>query len=133
MFTAELSPIMILSIVPFVYYQLLFWTTSIVLLFFADNQSNWAKKFKLQKEYVTWVDVKKCTRVVLQNQFFITLPCCIVQAYMLRATSPLLASFSNDPSSIDTPDWKRILFQFYVCSWIQEVLFYYSHRLLVSV
>lgn len=141
----------VLALCPFVFHQVFFWAYSLLLLAFADGplmgkkknttETSWTRSVKLQpKEVVSWSDVFKCARVVLRNQVFLMLPFSLLQAPYLRRSSPALAQFAKDPSCLfgattssavlEWPYWYEVLAQLVFCFFIEEIGFYYSHRLL---
>jgi len=104
-------------------HMVLFW--SISGLFWYMDSNNKSKKDKLQKTSVEPAELKKCLKRCLFNQFFILLP-------LLVTTYPLKLS-SHGPERMllkHFPPWNIALMQVAFCVLVEEVLFYYSHRLL---
>lgn len=74
---------------------------------------------------VTTDEMAKCARLVLLNQLFLLLPFSLLHAYIMQTQQQRI-------SLMHVPSWSAIVLQLAVCVVVEEVLFYYSHRLLVS-
>jgi len=82
-------------------------------------------KVKIQKLQVTSDEVMKCIKLVMINQFLVMLP-------ILLFTSLFMGDvYSKDRLSIETfPNIITLLMHLFICVIVEEILFYYSHRLL---
>lgn len=86
------------------------------------NKPQFIRKFKVQPKTNEPVDMKKLVKVILTviiNQVFVGIPVAKI-AYHLAAR----------PSLRLIPSFYKLLLDLLVCSWTQEFIFYYSHRLL---
>ncbi len=121
-----------LAVAPFVLHQVVFWSYSLFLQNYTSIENNDAQQYKLQpKKIATKDEVIKCVKAVLFNQFFLILPFSYFLAPVLSSNSAHLEAFAED-MSISFPNLILAPLQFVACMYIAEVIFYYSHRALVS-
>lgn len=115
----------VLTFLQFGWHQLIFWSYSLLLLLVDVYQFKSLHIYKIQKLQVEWEEIIKCIKRVLFNQFFILLPIWILGA-------PLsMKAYSEERFSLKFfPEWYVVILHLFGCIIVEEVLFYYSHRLL---
>jgi len=118
-------PELMVGFLPFVVHQFVFWTYSSLLMALEVYKFESLYGYKIQKLQVTGKEIQKCLLRVLVNQFFVMLPVGFLSYYILpNRWTPERLLFKNLPS------WNVIALNFLVFMIVEEVLFYYSHRLL---
>jgi len=111
----------IFIVIPFLQHQIVFWGYSYFLMFMEHLYN----KNKIQKIYINSSDFAKCVRLVLSNQFFILLPSHILGYWLLKDRYGV-----ERLSTTFFPPWYTVIFQVLFCILVEEIVFYYSHRLL---
>jgi len=111
---------------PFLLHQMLFWSYSLLLMLVDLNRFPSLYSYKIQKKIkVSPSTVKKCILRVLFNQFMVMLPITWLALPLMKQRMTL------ERLSLDhLPPWPIALLQLIGCVVIEEILFYYSHRLL---
>jgi len=119
----QYSPFHMAVSMTFVVHQTVFWGENLLLtLLDLYQKPKWLSKYKIQKKWIGWDLHWSCIRVVLLNQFFIMLPFSI-------AIFPLF-EYGGVNYGAQLPDISIIFRDMLVFILVEEVLFYYSHRLL---
>jgi len=121
---AESHPTLFVSGLAMVHHLLLFYT--FCLPFIILDVYQWPKflfRYKIQPVVQPLSALLKCLRVVLKNQLLILAPMTLSLATLYR--------WAGCGMSVETlPSGIEIIMDIIICTLIEEVLFYYSHRLL---
>lgn len=83
------------------------------------------RKYKIQagaNEPIDQKDLMKIIRVILINQIFISVPLSYI-GYMIKQSRGIKTSL------LDVPNFYTVVYQLAICILIDEIGFYYSHRL----
>lgn len=86
------------------------------------NKPQFMRQFKVQPKTNEPVDREKLVKVILTviiNQLFVGIP-----------VAKLAYHLAERPSLRSIPSFYKLLLDLLVCSWTQEFIFYYSHRIL---
>jgi len=111
------------GVIPFLQHQILFWTYNFIINVLTTNGPKDGKK--IQKLIVTPQEFNKCIKLVLFNQFFVMLPITLLFAPFVKQQYPL------QRTSLEfLPTWRTLFLHLAICIIVEEILFYYSHRLL---
>ncbi|VDM37440.1 unnamed protein product, partial [Toxocara canis] len=94
----------------------LFWIFNVFFIVIDFGQPNWAKRYKIQDQS------KASIPRVLFNQ--------IVVGSVLSFASYYVARWRGCPTDQELPLFGDVVVQLFLFIWIEEILFYYSHRLL---
>jgi len=125
--TQEYSPHTIYILGTLLLHHTIFWTITLPLLYLdLTHTPAYLHAFKIQpKTHITLEEATKCILNVLLNQFLVMLPFNVLLYYLVVANGGLII---NAP----LPTLNTILWQGLVCIVVEDILFYYSHRLLHS-
>ncbi|KAJ8266864.1 hypothetical protein GJAV_G00135570 [Gymnothorax javanicus] len=102
-----------------------FWLFN-ALLMVADStgKPTFITRYRIQMDKNSPVDpvkLRHAVKTVLLNQVFLSMP-------MLWLAFPAMR-WRGEPCSLELPTFHRVLLEIAVCGLLEEVLFYYSHRL----
>ncbi|KHN82209.1 Fatty acid hydroxylase domain-containing protein 2 [Toxocara canis] len=101
----------------------LFWIFNVFFIVIDFGQPNWAKRYKIQDQSkLCWRSFSKAIPRVLFNQ--------IVVGSVLSFASYYVARWRGCPTDQELPLFGDVVVQLFLFIWIEEILFYYSHRLL---
>ncbi|ETW08205.1 hypothetical protein H310_00854 [Aphanomyces invadans] len=101
-----------------------FWSHCIILMAIDCSKPTWAQKYKVQHDKFATADMmKKAVSVALLNLVGIALPMALV---LVKIGLPWRGTASHGP----LPTWLSVLVDFSCFLIVEEVLFYYAHRLM---
>jgi sterol desaturase/sphingolipid hydroxylase (fatty acid hydroxylase superfamily) len=105
-----------------VYAAAIFWFFNIFFLTIDFWQPEWAKAFKIQeKQTLTFRKFMSAVPQILFNQFVVTFFVSLIFYYMYQWRVPVPVEF---------PTFGKVIFDLTISIFINEFLFYYSHRIL---
>jgi len=119
----QFHPLIVIVCLSVLVHHMTYWGVGLLLMRLDISQSpGWLYCYKIQKNHVVpWNEYIHCVKTVLINQHFVNLPCFILiyPFYMhagLQTTGPM-------------PSILELVKGAVVCVIVEEILFYYSHRL----
>uniref|UniRef100_A0AC35ERI3 Fatty acid hydroxylase domain-containing protein n=1 Tax=Panagrolaimus sp. PS1159 TaxID=55785 RepID=A0AC35ERI3_9BILA len=102
------------------YAAFIFWFFNIFFLTIDFLQPKWAKAFKIQEKFtLTFAKFLTAVPRILFNQFIVTLLVSFVFYYFYKL---------RVPNELEFPTFAKVIFDLTVSIFINELLFYYSHR-----
>jgi len=104
---------------------IVFWGSNLLfLLVDITGKPSFIIRYRIQVDKNSPVDPAKLRRAVLQvvfNQVFISGPMVVGVYYLM--------SLRGEPCAAELPTFHRALFELAICTFVEEIFFYYSHRL----
>lgn len=117
-------PTLFIAFFSFINHMIMFWLLSAIFLIIDIMKApHWLYKYKIQKTTYSNATLYHCAKTILFNQIFILLPSTF--------TLHFFYSLCGCPLSPDAlPSLPRMVRDIAICVGVEEILFYYSHRLL---